>query len=46
LVLLGRVDELVGGVRRGRGQLLANARAYWDAFELSQGLTEAMQSRP
>src|SRR5687767_10451318 len=38
-------DELAAAFAAGASTVLANARAYWDAFELSQGLTEAMRSR-
>jgi GAF domain-containing protein len=38
-------DELAVAFADASATVLANARAYWDAYELSEGLTEAMTSR-
>ena len=39
-------DEVLGEeLAAAAAVVLANANAYWSAFELSEGLTEAMQSR-
>ncbi len=40
-----RGEQLAGDLATAASAVLANAVAYWGAYDLSQQLTEAMQSR-